>query len=252
MPGAKPLRAKKKELYARKRGLEGLGISEAYRATRDCSAMKTSSINSNAKKLERETPVKLRIEYLREYGEAEKEGTGRPTDFRDGYCLMATHLAKLGATDTELAEFFGCSESTLNLWKQKHPEFSESIKAGKIVTDMEVAVKLNERATGFEYFEAHPVKLKDIKYENGKKVSETERIEIVDVKKVIPPDTTAGIFWLTNRQRKFWKQRVSAEHTGADGKDLVPEANHRDLARAVLDILREAKVEGTKAQGSKP
>jgi hypothetical protein len=33
-----------------------------------------------------------------------------------------------------------------------------------------------------------------------------------------------------------------SEHTGADGKDLVP-ASDRDLARAIIDILRSAKTE---------
>lgn len=36
---------------------------------------------------------------------------------------------------------------------------------------------------------------------------------------------------------------AAVEHTGKDGTSLMPEADSRDIARAVLDILREAKVE---------
>jgi hypothetical protein len=40
---------------------------------------------------------------------------------------------------------------------------------------------------------------------------------------------------------KIYGDKITAEHTGADGAPL--ESSPRDLARAVLDILREAKVE---------
>lgn len=35
---------------------------------------------------------------------------------------------------------------------------------------------------------------------------------------------------------------AAVEHTGKDGKDLMPEVSSSDVARAVLDILREARV----------
>ena len=34
----------------------------------------------------------------------------------------------------------------------------------------------------------------------------------------------------------------AVEHTGKDGKDLIPETDHRNLARAVLDVLGHAKL----------
>jgi hypothetical protein len=46
---------------------------------------------------------------------------------------------------------------------------------------------------------------------------------------------------VTSRFRKEYGDKITAEHTGADGAPL--ESSPRDLARAVLDILREAKVE---------
>jgi hypothetical protein len=35
--------------------------------------------------------------------------------------------------------------------------------------------------------------------------------------KELPPDTTAMIFWLKNRKRDQWRDRVDNEHTGKDG-----------------------------------
>jgi hypothetical protein len=215
--GSKKLRSKKQETFARAIAIEGKGLSEAYRAAFDCAKAKASSVNSNAKKLAKNTPVALRIEWLREYGLAQQEGPGRPTEYRQAFCAQATHLAMLGATDKELAEFFSVSEQTLYNWKSAHPEFVEAIKAGKIVTDMDVALSLNKRARGFDFEEDQPIKVKETKYENGRKVSEVERIEIVKVRRTQPPDTGAAIFWLTNRRKASWKQRVSNEHTGEDG-----------------------------------
>jgi phage terminase small subunit len=56
--------AAKEEAYARERA-GGKGPSAAYRASRDCAKMATSTINANAKKLERKPAVKARIEELR-------------------------------------------------------------------------------------------------------------------------------------------------------------------------------------------
>src|SRR5262245_61047543 len=57
-------------------------LSDAYRASRDCSRMQTSTINANAKKMARKPSIKARIEELRR-GESresqESSGSGEPT-----------------------------------------------------------------------------------------------------------------------------------------------------------------------------
>ena len=76
---------------------------------------------------------------------------GRPTDYREEYNEQVTKLCKLGATDKELADFFEVAESTINLWKEVHPQFSESIKEGKIQADANVAQALYHRAIGYKH-----------------------------------------------------------------------------------------------------
>ena len=44
-------------------------------------------------------------------------------------------IAGLGLSDAEIATVLDIAESTLNEYKKKHPEFSESIKKGKLVAD---------------------------------------------------------------------------------------------------------------------
>jgi hypothetical protein len=46
---------------------------------------------------------------------------------------------------------------------------------------------------------------------------------------------------------KIYGDKITAEHTGPEGAPL--EASPRDIARAVLDVLRSAKVEGDGEQG---
>lgn len=132
---------------------------------------------------------------------------GRPTDYREEYNEQAEKLCKLGATDKELADFFEVVEDTINEWKSKYPEFSVSIKAGKDLADAEVADKLFKRATGY----SHPeVDLKVI----GGEIIATELI------KHYPPDTAAGIFWLKNRQKKKWRDKIETGITDNEGNDV--------------------------------
>lgn len=131
---------------------------------------------------------------------------GRPTLYRAAYNEQAVKLARLGATDKELADFFEIDLATLNRWKIAHPQFCESIKTGKEVADAEVADKLFKRATGYEH-EAVKI-VADAKTGAEHQVKYTERY---------PPDTTAMIFWLKNRRPDLWRDRVDNTHAGPDG-----------------------------------
>lgn len=81
---------------------------------------------------------------------------------------------------------------------------------------MEVADRLHQRALGFEYEEAQAHKLKTVEYNDGKRLKETERLEIIKVKRVVPPDTTACILWLKNRRKVEWRERQEAPQKGDD------------------------------------
>lgn len=134
---------------------------------------------------------------------------GRPTSFKEEYCEQAEKLCKLGATDKELADFFGVCEATINNWKIDYPAFLESIKKGKLIADAEVASKLYHRATGYEHEDV------DIKVIDGR-IVQTQLI------KHYPPDTTAAIFWLKNRAPKKWRDKVETGFTDGDGNDVNP------------------------------
>lgn len=125
---------------------------------------------------------------------------GRPTKYNEEYDLQAEKLCKLGATDVELADFFEVTEQTINNWKNDYPTFFESIKKGKELADAEVAEKLYHRATGYSHEDV------DIKMYEGEIIT-------TPLTKHYPPDTTAAIFWLKNRQPKKWRDKQQIEHS---------------------------------------
>lgn len=110
-----------------------------------------------------------------------------------------------GCTDKELAEVFEVSEATLNVWKQKHPKFLESIKKGKRIANAEVAASLFKRATGA--FTLPAVKI----FQCDGESYEHPYIER------FPPDTTAAIFFLKNRDPEHWRDRQQHEVSGPEG-----------------------------------
>lgn len=134
----------------------------------------------------------------------------RPSKYNVEYAEQARKLCLLGSTDAELADFFEVAESTINLWKQEHKQFSESIKKGKAQADADVADRLYQRAMGFEHPDVHLSNFQG-------HVTETP------ITKVYAPDPTAAIFWLKNRQRDKWRDKVdsSVEHSGGMTVEIV-------------------------------
>lgn len=147
---------------------------------------------------------------------------GRPTDYRDEYCEQVEKLCKLGLTDKELGGFFEVEESTINNWKIAHPEFLESIKAGKEIADGNVASSLYKRATGYEYdevvYERIETKVDDVAEDEDDIKMEVYKKKVT--KKELPPDPTSMIFWLKNRQKKKWRDKIETGFTDADGNDV--------------------------------
>jgi transposase-like protein len=124
---------------------------------------------------------------------------GRPTDYKPEYVEQAAKQCEEGATDQELADFFDVSVRTLYRWKNTYPEFCQALKASKAPADERVVRSLFERAVGYERDEV------DIRVVNGEIVQ-------TPIRKFYPPDTTAAIFWLKNRQPAAWKDKLETTH----------------------------------------
>ena len=158
-----------------------------------------------------------------------RQKVGRKTKYLNSYNEIGYKLTLLGFDDAKLADSFNISQSTLNLWKKRHPEFSEAIKRGKEIADGEVVQALYKSATG------HKVSVKRIIEVDGKKV-------FGDVEEYYAPHPTSGIFWLKNRQRDKWRDKQQVEVTGKNGSALMVGTTDVPMniaARAWEDSLKE-------------
>jgi hypothetical protein len=114
---------------------------------------------------------------------------------------QATAHCLLGATDADLARLFACSETTIQVWKRKHPSFLAAIRAGRDGADEHVAKSLYGRAIGYSHAEDK------IFLHDGTPI-------VVPTTKHYPPDTQAASLWLRNRQPARWRDKVEAELSG--------------------------------------
>jgi hypothetical protein len=123
---------------------------------------------------------------------------GRPSLYRPEFDEQAYKLCLLGATDAEMADFFGVEERTINNWKIDHPNFFQSMQRGKLIADANVSEKLYHRAIGYSH-EAEKI------FNNGGEIVRAEYTEHY------PPETAAIKLWLLNRRPKDWKDKIEVK-----------------------------------------
>ncbi|TWT04615.1 helix-turn-helix domain-containing protein [Planomicrobium sp. CPCC 101079] len=148
--------------------------------------------------------------------------------------------ARDGLTDEQIAHNIGISRSTLNEWKKKYPDISDTLKKGKEVVDRQVENALLKRALGYDYEEVTYISVEvgreaydekidaelDVFNQQNPKATTEERLrfiasiprtaEVVSkrVAKQVAPDVTAQIFWLKNRKPGQWRDKQEIEHSG--------------------------------------
>lgn len=159
-------------------------------------------------------------------------------------CEQVEKLCLLGATDEQVADFFGVAVSTVYLWANEHEAFSEARKRGKEGADANVAHALYHRAIGYEHRAVKIMSFEGQSFEH----EYTEHY---------PPDTAAACYWLNNRQRGRWSNRHLMEHSGPDGGPIplaaVPDAELQAkavaLAGRVIGSI-PASTDGTSGNGT--
>ena len=157
----------------------------------------------------------------------------RPSKYKEEYPKQAYKLCLIGATDAQLANFFEVNPDTIYEWKKVHEEFSESLKRGKQIADGEVAKSLYHRAKGYSHKAVH------ISNYQGE-------ITQTDIIKEYPPDTTACIFWLKNRQSEMWRDKREYA-VNEDNRD-IEDFNIDELQQMLKDSLSEEAIEARKKE----
>lgn len=114
----------------------------------------------------------------------------------------------MGATDEQLADFFGVTKKTIANWKNNKEGFLHSLKEGKLLSDAEISDSLFNRAKGYSHLDT------DIRVLNGKIVQ-------TPITKHYPPDVTACIFWLKNRQIEYWREKQEVKVETGTAKEII-------------------------------
>lgn len=168
---------------------------------------------------------------------------GRPTKYKEEYNEQVYKLALLGATDSEMADFFEVDQRTIDNWKETKPKFFQSLKDGKLKADAEVSSSLFKRATGFNFEE---VKTEELG--NGKQ-------RVTRTVKHIPPDVAAQNIWLKNRRHIVnsksglrWADKHEIDHT-TNGESLndVSKLTTEELVKRA-EAVRQLKDNDTEAK----
>ena len=133
--------------------------------------------------------------------------------------ILVEGWSRDGLTQKQIADNLGINVDTLIEYKKKYPDFSEALKKGKEVVDIEVENALLKKALGYTIM--------------LRKQKVTKDGDVVDIEEEvhIPPDTTAQIFWLKNRRKQQWRDKVEVEKMGTIQKieiinDLPKDDNH--------------------------
>ena len=113
--------------------------------------------------------------------------------------------AKDGLNDEQIAHNIGIGVRTFYEWLSKYKQLKQVLKQSKEVVDREVENALLKSAVDYYLDE--------------------ERIDsegnVYPVRRFVPPNTTAQIFWLKNRNPNEWRDKKQTELTGANGGNLV-------------------------------
>lgn len=127
------------------------------------------------------------------------------------YWLTEEGLIKLegwardGLTEEQIANNIGVCRDTLNEWKKKYSDISDTLKRGKEIVDYEVENALLKKALGYKTTEMRM----------------TKEGALVEVEKEVPGDVTAQIFWLKNRKPDKWKDKRDQDEGNKESNELL-------------------------------
>ncbi len=106
--------------------------------------------------------------------------------------------ARSGLTIRQISHNIGISEVSFYKWLKKYPQIKRAVEKGKEVVDYEVENALYKSAIGYEITE------QQLDNKGNKRL----------IKRSVPPNVTAQIFWLKNRRPDRWRDKTDTEVTG--------------------------------------
>jgi hypothetical protein len=149
---------------------------------------------------------------------------GPKSGFNNKIVSTVSRLVKDGKTEEQIAEIIGVSRMTLHNWKGRHPELLYAMRESKQMADELVEAALFSRAQGY----SHP----------EQKVFCTKDGDIIthNTLKHYPPDSTAAMFWLRNRQPKKWREKTESD-TVVNNINNVTQLSDEQLEAKIAEKL---------------
>ncbi len=142
--------------------------------------------------------------------------------------VLAEQYAKEILTDAQIAAKLGIHIDTYYVWQKKFPEFSEAIKRGKAVSNVDLLQAMKKSAEGYFVEEEEMIVNLD-RDKNPKSYSKVVK------KRYIAPSTTTQIFLAKNRMPEDFRDVNKHE------VDVRGQLNVNTLADLMLEVYQSEK-----------
>ena len=127
--------------------------------------------------------------------------------------------ASLGAPDSEICKALGISKDSFYSYKKRFSEFADALKEARGIADYQVKAAMFKSACKGVCFNEVTKELRPVvrrahskNGRNGKPAEVKEELVVTKiVKKFIPPNVVAGIFWLKNRMPEEFMDRKAVD-----------------------------------------
>lgn len=148
--------------------------------------------------------------------------------FLPDYLEQVRAIAMRGVSEKEMSEMFDIAPSQLTRWKKQYPLFEKALEEGYTDADQAVLAALYQRAVGYTHDE--------------EKIFQWDgEIIRADTVKHYAPDISAIKLWITNRQKKHWKDRQQVGVHGGGGDDLpigLRDETKLELMSSILSLIK--------------
>jgi hypothetical protein len=150
--------------------------------------------------------------------------------FRNDFMRQVYYLAKLGAREVDICQFFGVQRRAVDQWKADNKDFREAWDEGHWIHGMKIGETLGQKALGYDYTEV----------EYSQHVDRQGNIR--DLKKVthkhMPPSDVAIIFYLKNRFRDLWMDVNKTEIESRVNIDITKRLDMKVLSEEEQKIIK--------------
>ena len=133
----------------------------------------------------------------------------------ESFIRRAYKLSLLGLLDKDLADAFDVDYVTLYTWRNKSKALDRAIIEGRMMASARVAEAVYTRAVGYEKT------VQEIKNSGGEAV-------VMEYTKYFPPNITAAMYWLNNRDKQRWGAVKKHEIGGT--------IKHEGLIASAIDV----------------